>query len=78
MNHVQAKFSDDGASVVVSFSLDGSESSGLLDASDPNSGSGPGSCDALFNASTQSVIGDGATCEYIAHVCLRSMVTNAS
>lgn len=62
--HVQAKFSDDGTSIVVSFSLNGSASSGLLDASDLNSGSGPGSCDALFNGSTQSVLGDGAICEY--------------
>lgn len=59
----QAKFTDDGSSIIVSFSQEGSASSGLLDASDPSSGGGPGSCTALFDGSTVSAIGDGAICE---------------
>eukprot|EP00903_Cladosiphon_okamuranus_P012876 g12026.t1 len=61
---IEARFSDDGASVRVSFSPDGSASSGLLNASDPGSGSGPGSCDALLRAATVAVIGNGAECEW--------------
>lgn len=62
-NDLQAKFADDGASIIVSFSPDGSASSGLLDPGDPGSGSGPGSCDALLDASTVAVIGGGALCK---------------
>lgn len=61
-NDFQARFSDDGASVTISFSPNGSASSGLLNATDLDSGSGPGSCDALLDASTVALIGDGAEC----------------
>lgn len=60
----QAQFSDDGGSIVVTFSSEGSASSGLLDAGDPASGNGPGSCLALLNASSIPPLGQGATCEY--------------
>lgn len=59
----QAKFSDDGTSITVSFFSGGSASSVLLDVNDPDSGGGPGPCTTLFNGSTLAVIGDGATCE---------------
>eukprot|EP00752_Nemacystus_decipiens_P011504 g10216.t1 len=61
---LQAQFSDDGGSIVVTFSAEGSASSGLLDPGDSASGSGPGSCLALLNASSIPPLGDGATCEW--------------
>jgi len=59
----QAQFSDDGGSIVLSFSPGGSASSGLLDPTDPSSGGGPGSCHTLLNVSSISQLGENATCE---------------
>lgn len=60
----QAQFWDDGGTVVVTFSPEGPATSGLLDAGDPDSGSGPGSCLMLLNASSIPPLGEGATCEW--------------
>lgn len=62
----QAKFTDDGASILVLFSPDGSASSGLVDADDAESGSGPGPCDALLNATSIPPLGQGALCANVA------------
>lgn len=58
----QAQFTDDGTSILVSFSLEGSASSGLIDADDAESGNGPGPCDALLDAASIPPLGEGATC----------------
>lgn len=63
MTLFQAQFSDDGGAIIVDFSSEGSASSGLLDAEDPASESGPGSCHALLNASSILPLGQEATCE---------------
>ncbi|CAM9935318.1 unnamed protein product [Scytosiphon promiscuus] len=63
-NLLEAKFTDDGGSILVTFSPEGSATSGLLNAKDPASGSGPGSCGALLNASSIEPLGDGPTCEW--------------
>lgn len=62
----QAQFTDDGASIIVSFSLEGSASSGLIDAGDAESGNGPGPCDALLNATSIPPLGHGALCANVA------------
>lgn len=59
----QAQFSDDGGTIVAAFSSEGSASSGLLDADDPGSGSGPGSCHTVLNASSIPPLGQDASCE---------------
>ncbi|CAM9462230.1 unnamed protein product [Ectocarpus sp. 4 AP-2014] len=61
---LQAMFSNDGESIIVAFSSESSPSSELLNANDVASGSGPGSCEALLNASSIATIGEGATCEW--------------
>ncbi|CAM9247691.1 unnamed protein product, partial [Ectocarpus sp. 12 AP-2014] len=61
---LQAMFSNDGESVIVAFSPESSASSGLLNATDVASGSGPGSCEALLDASSIATIGEGAVCEW--------------
>ncbi|CBJ29756.1 conserved unknown protein [Ectocarpus siliculosus] len=57
-------FSNDGELIIVAFSPESSASSGLLNATDTASGSGPGSCKALLNASSIATIGEGAACEW--------------
>lgn len=59
-------FSNDGESIIVAFSPESSASSGLLNATDTASGSGPGSCEALLNTSSIATIGEGAACEFVA------------
>eukprot|EP00752_Nemacystus_decipiens_P006049 g5460.t1 len=61
---LQAQLTDDGAAIVVSFSPEGSASSGLIDAGDAASGSGPGPCYALLNATSIPPLGHGASCEW--------------
>ncbi|CAM9342946.1 unnamed protein product, partial [Ectocarpus sp. 12 AP-2014] len=61
---LQAMFSNDGESIIVAFSPESSPSSGLLNATDVASGSGPGSCEALLDASSIATIGEGAACEW--------------
>ncbi|CAM9646533.1 unnamed protein product [Scytosiphon promiscuus] len=61
---LEAKFSNDGGSVVVTFAPEGSATSGLLDSNDAASGSGPGSCGALLNASSIPPLGEGPACEW--------------
>ena len=58
-------FSNDGESIIVAFSPESSPSCGLLNATDAASGSGPGSCEALLNASSITAIGKGAACELV-------------
>lgn len=60
---MQAKFSDDGTLIIVSFSSEGSPSSGLLDPGNVTSGNGPGSCVSILDAASVEILGDGATCE---------------
>lgn len=59
---LQAHFMDDGASIIVSFSLEGTASSRLIDAGDEQSGNGPGPCDALLDAASIPSLGQGALC----------------
>ncbi|CAM9178731.1 unnamed protein product [Ectocarpus fasciculatus] len=61
---LQAMFSNDGESIIVGFSPESSSSSRLLNATDAASGGGPGSCEALLNASSITAIGKGAACEW--------------
>eukprot|EP00903_Cladosiphon_okamuranus_P005952 g5878.t1 len=61
---LQAQFSDEGGTIIVTFSPEGSASSGLLDANDLDSGSGPGSCHALLNTSSIPPLGEAASCEW--------------
>lgn len=60
---LQAQFSDDGTSITVRFSAEGSAAVGLLDADNSTSGSGPGACTSILGASSLQSLGDGATCE---------------
>ncbi|CAM9119700.1 unnamed protein product, partial [Laminaria digitata] len=61
----QAQFSDDGTSISISFSSEGSPSSRLLDPGNATSGNGPGSCVSILDAASVEILGDGATCEWI-------------
>eukprot|EP00903_Cladosiphon_okamuranus_P018201 g16743.t2 len=61
---LQAQFTDDGAYIMVYFSLEGSPSSGLIDADDAESGNGPGPCDALLSVMSIPPLGHGALCEW--------------
>ncbi|CAM9281097.1 unnamed protein product, partial [Ectocarpus sp. 8 AP-2014] len=61
---LQAMFSNDGESIIVAFSPESSASSGLLNATDTASGSGPGPCEALLNTSSIATIGERAACEW--------------
>lgn len=62
---VQAQFSDDGTSITVQFSSAGSASSGLLDADNATSGSGPGACTSILNTGSVESLGSGATCKFV-------------
>lgn len=60
---LQAQFSDDGTSISIWFSSEGSPSSRLLDPGNATSGNGPGSCASILDAESVEILGDGATCE---------------
>lgn len=71
---IQAQFSDNGMSITVRFSSEGSSSSRLLDPGNATSGSGPGSCSSILDTASVELLGRFATCKEIPMSIPRGLV----